>query len=97
MRFSLRGREQRGPAQRRRRRFADDQRTPRRTQPQERALCFRHLDDQHAGKRGSGTDSRIFEVTREDGQVVWELRLGPDIGVYRAERITPPLVRTING
>ena len=50
-----------------------------------------------AGERGSGTDSRIFEVTREDGQVVWELRLGPDIGVYRAERITPSLVRPING
>jgi hypothetical protein len=49
-----------------------------------------------AGGRGSDTESRIFEVTKDDGQVVWELRLGPDIGVYRAERVTPPLVRAIN-
>ena len=48
-----------------------------------------------AGERGSDTESRVFEVTKEDGQVVWELHLGPDIGVYRAERITPPLVRAI--
>jgi hypothetical protein len=27
--------------------------------------------------------------------VVWELRLGPDYGVYQAERITPPLVKPI--
>ena len=49
-----------------------------------------------AGERGADTESRIFEVTKQDGQVVWELHLGPDIGVYRAERITPPLVRAIN-
>jgi hypothetical protein len=48
-----------------------------------------------AGSRGSGTTSRIFEVTKADGKVVWELELGPDIGVYRADRITPPLVHAI--
>ncbi len=48
-----------------------------------------------AGERGSDSESRVFEVTKTDGQVVWELRLGPDIGVYRAERIVPPLVRAI--
>jgi hypothetical protein len=49
-----------------------------------------------AGVRGSGTESRIFEVTKADGKVVWELHLGPDIGVYRAERLTPPLVKPIS-
>ena len=48
-----------------------------------------------AGLRGSGTESRVFEVTKPDGQVVWEFRLPSDTGVYRAERITPPLVRAI--
>jgi len=48
-----------------------------------------------AGVRGSGTESRVFEVTKADGKVVWEFRLGPDIGIYRAERITPPLVKAI--
>jgi hypothetical protein len=47
-----------------------------------------------AGERGSGSETRIFEVTKE-GSVVWELRLGPDYGVYRADRITPPLVKAI--
>jgi Arylsulfotransferase (ASST) len=47
-----------------------------------------------AGRRGTGTESRVFEVTR-DGQVVWELHLGPDMGVYRSERMTPPLIRAI--
>ena len=49
-----------------------------------------------AGDRGPGTESRIFEVTKQDGAVVWEFHLGPDLSVYRAERITPPLVRAIN-
>ncbi len=49
-----------------------------------------------AGNRGSGTESRVFEVTKQDGKVVWELHLGPDIGVYRAGRITPPLVKAIS-
>jgi hypothetical protein len=49
-----------------------------------------------AGNRGTGTESRVFEVTKTDGKVVWELHLGPDIGVYRAARITPPLVKAIN-
>lgn len=47
-----------------------------------------------AGNRGPGSESRVFEVTR-NGQVVWELHLGPDIGVYRSRRIMPPLVRAI--
>jgi hypothetical protein len=49
-----------------------------------------------AGNRGSGTDSRVFEVTKADGKVVWELHIGPDFGIYRAARITPPLVKTIS-
>jgi len=48
-----------------------------------------------AGSRGSGTESRIFEVTKQDGKVVWEFHLGPDIGVYRSQRITPPLLQAI--
>jgi hypothetical protein len=42
-----------------------------------------------------GTDSRVFEVSRQDGKVVWEFHLGPDVGIYRSARITPPLVRAI--
>jgi len=48
-----------------------------------------------AGRRGTSSGSRVFEVAADDGQVVWELRLPPDFGVYRADRITPPLVRAI--
>jgi hypothetical protein len=48
-----------------------------------------------AGARGSSSESRIFEVTKQDGKVVWEFHLGPDIGVYRSDRITPPLVHAI--
>jgi len=48
-----------------------------------------------AGRRGTSSASRVFEVAASDGQVVWELRLPPDFGVYRAGRITPPLVRAI--
>lgn len=48
-----------------------------------------------AGVRGATAESRIFEVTKQDGKVVWEFRLPVDYGVYRSERITPPLVRAI--
>jgi hypothetical protein len=48
-----------------------------------------------AGVNGSGTQSRIFEVTRA-GKVVWELKFASSIGIYRAERLSPPpLVETI--
>ena len=49
-----------------------------------------------AGRRGTMVRSRIFEVTKQDGKVVWEFQLPLDYGVYRSERITPPLVRAIN-
>jgi len=48
-----------------------------------------------AGVRGANAESRIFEVTKADGKVVWEFRLPADFGVYRSERITPPLVHAI--
>jgi hypothetical protein len=48
-----------------------------------------------AGRRGTMVRSRIFEVTKADGKVVWEFQLPLDFGVYRSERITPPLVRAI--
>ncbi len=50
-----------------------------------------------AGVRGTmaTTQSRVFEVTKADGKVVWEFKLPPDHGVYRSERITPPLVHAI--
>jgi hypothetical protein len=51
-----------------------------------------------AGTRSPDQQSRIFEVT-PDGKVVWELifplRNDAGIGVYRAERITPPLVERL--
>jgi len=40
----------------------------------------------------SKPESRVFEVTKADGKVVWELRLPVNFGVYRSDRITPPLV-----
>lgn len=40
-------------------------------------------------------ESRIIEVTKAEGEVVWELILPPDYGVYRSERMTPPLLRRI--
>jgi hypothetical protein len=40
-------------------------------------------------------DARVFEVTKADGKVVWEFRMPPGIGVYRADRIMPPLVHAI--
>ena len=48
-----------------------------------------------AGIRGPNSQSRVFEVTK-DGQVVWELKLPLDFGVYRSERVSPPpLVRAL--
>jgi hypothetical protein len=51
-----------------------------------------------AGRRGTTAatpESRIIEVARS-GEVVWELKLPPDHGVYRAERLYPlPVVRPI--
>jgi hypothetical protein len=38
----------------------------------------------------------LFEVTKQDGAAVGEFHLGPDMFIYRSERITPPLVRAIN-
>lgn len=52
-----------------------------------------------AGRRGtseSTPESRIIEVTKDTGEVVWELRLPKDHGVYRAERLSPlPMVRRL--
>ena len=48
-----------------------------------------------AGIRNPSVESRVFEVTT-DRTVVWEFRFPPDYGVYRADRITPPLVHAIN-
>ncbi|MBN2576163.1 MAG: aryl-sulfate sulfotransferase [Deltaproteobacteria bacterium] len=49
-----------------------------------------------AGVRGANAESRIFEVTKQDGKVVWEFRLPVDFGVYRSERLSPPpLVRSL--
>lgn len=49
-----------------------------------------------AGVRGTTVRSRIFEVTKQDGKVVWEFQLPADFGVYRSERlVTPPLVHAI--
>lgn len=49
-----------------------------------------------AGRRGTTVQSRVFEVTKQDGKVVWEFQLPLDFGVYRAHRLpTPPLVRAI--
>jgi hypothetical protein len=51
-----------------------------------------------AGRRSTSDqtpESRIIEVTKADGEVVWELILPRDHGVYRAERIDPPLLKTI--
>ena len=50
-----------------------------------------------AGRRGATSQSRVFEVGNSDGQIVWEFLLPPDFGVYRADRITPPLVRALDG
>jgi Arylsulfotransferase (ASST) len=49
-----------------------------------------------AGIRSTTVESRVFEVTKDDGKVVWEFRFPTDYGVYRATRITPPLVHAIS-
>jgi len=52
-----------------------------------------------AGRRGTVAatpESRVIEVAKADGEVVWELRLPKDHGVFRAERLYPlPLVRRL--
>ena len=49
-----------------------------------------------AGSLGaSAGDARVFEVMKADGKVVWEFKLPTTYGVYRADRITPPLVHAI--
>jgi hypothetical protein len=52
-----------------------------------------------AGRRGtteSTPESRVIEVERDSGEVVWELLLPKDHGIYRAERLDPlPLVQKI--
>jgi hypothetical protein len=48
-----------------------------------------------AGIRSPTVESRVFEVTKDDRKVVWEFRFPPDYGVYRADRITPPLITAI--
>ena len=48
-----------------------------------------------AGILASTMESRVFEVSKADGKVVWEFRLPNFYGMYRAERIVPPLVRRI--
>jgi hypothetical protein len=47
-----------------------------------------------AGVRGAGSISHVFEVT-DDGEVVWDFTLPEDHGVYRATRITPPLIEPL--
>lgn len=48
-----------------------------------------------AGQMGSTAESRVFEISKADGVVVWELRMPNFYGMYRAERIVPPLVHRI--
>ena len=43
-----------------------------------------------AGMRSASASGRIFEVAREDGQVVWEVVFDPNVGCYQSERISPP-------
>jgi hypothetical protein len=43
-----------------------------------------------AGIRSPTVESRVFEVTKDDGKVVWEFRVPPDYGVYRSQRLSPP-------
>ena len=42
------------------------------------------------GIRSTTVESRVFEVTKDDGKVVWEFRFPPDYGVYRSQRLSPP-------
>jgi hypothetical protein len=49
-----------------------------------------------AGSVGSNTgDCRVFEVQKADGKIVWEFKMPSGYGVYRADRITPPLVKAV--
>ena len=48
------------------------------------------------GIRSTTVESRVFEVTKDDRKVVWEFRFPTDYGVYRADRITPPLIHALN-
>jgi hypothetical protein len=52
-----------------------------------------------AGRRGTVAatpESRVIEVTKDTGTVVWELKLPKDHGIFRAERLFPlPLVKRI--
>lgn len=52
-----------------------------------------------AGRRGTGSttpESRVIEVEKASKEVVWELILPKDHGIYRAERLFPlPLVKKI--
>lgn len=47
-----------------------------------------------AGVRGPDLRSRVFEATN-DGKVVWVMQLPVDYGLYRADRVTPPLLRKL--
>jgi hypothetical protein len=47
------------------------------------------------GQIGPGSQSRVFEVTKADGKLVWEFRFPENFGVYRSDRIVPPLVHAI--
>ena len=49
-----------------------------------------------AGVRFTKIKSRVFEVTKQDGKVVWEFQLPLGYGVYRSDRIVPPLVKAIS-
>jgi len=40
-------------------------------------------------------ESRVFEVTKADGKVIWELRLPKNFGVYRSERGMPGIVHAL--
>jgi hypothetical protein len=46
------------------------------------------------GVKGPDLRSRVFEAT-DDGQVVWAMDLPLDYGVYRADRIDPPLLTRV--
>jgi hypothetical protein len=51
-----------------------------------------------AGRRGTveaTPESRVIEVTKDTGEVVWELLLPKDHGIYRAERMMPPMLRRL--
>ena len=48
-----------------------------------------------AGILSTSKESRVFEVGKEDGKVVFEMRFPKLFGMYRADRIVPPLVRAL--